>query len=135
MHMAETFFGPWRVVLDLKSLVIHPPLEFMGFVISLSDNADGLYVPDDGVPMDFAVDGAEWIIEILGFFDGTWRPPTGVTRTTRFVAKKREGLTVHLRGSFDFSRVSLICKSMDPETNPIATENPYDFTIPEAVRP
>jgi hypothetical protein len=132
--MAHKFFGPWRVV--VKEFDPIPP---QGFVISGSDDADGFYVPKQGVPMDIAVSGAEWTIDLqvlMPFEPMRWTSFEGI-QTTRFVAP--EGLTVRLNhggdkvlflGPFILS-MTLLCISMDPDINPIPILNPFDFTAPE----
>jgi hypothetical protein len=127
--MAETFFGPWRIV--VKEFV---PISQPRFVISGSDNADGAYRPQEGVPMGVEATGAEWTVElqiVWGFGAHTWSS-YHVLRTTQFDAS--EGLLVrldHRRSLFSEITLSLLCISMDPDINPVPTPNPFDFTIPE----
>lgn len=112
--MAETFFGPWRIVNE--ELSGEP---WWGFVISGSDNADGEYSVVQLDPTGVVVSGQQWTIEL--------HLPGQVeyVRTTQFVAP--DGLTVRLVIPF----LTLLCISMDREINPIQTPNPFDFTIPE----
>lgn len=125
--MAETFFGPWRVVFERHNLYYRER-----FVISGSDNADGEYEGYLGipvVPIDITVSGAEWTID-LQLVGGPALPEWqsfDVVRVTQFVAP--EGLTVRL--TTQYHNMTVLCISMDPDINPIPTPNPFDFTIPE----
>jgi hypothetical protein len=135
--MAETFFGPWVIVLDYTDTDER-------FTISGSDNADGSYPVGEGDLLEIEVAGEDWRIQIERHpFPGTgnWK----IRRTTQFVAGKGpgKGLVVKLDaerrtlvedGGVFFpgvKRMKLTCTSTDPATNPIPTPNPYDFTIPE----
>lgn len=131
--MATTFFGPWRVVVKEFD-----PSPQQGFMISGSDDADGFYVPEAGVPMVVPVSGAEWTIDLqmLSPFEPVGWFSFEAVRTTRFMAP--DGLTVRLNhggdhvlflGPFVLS-MTLLCISMDPELNPIPTPNPFEFTFP-----
>lgn len=136
--MAETFFGPWHIVLGLVNSHFS-----QSFTISGSENADGRYHVAFGDQLAFPVQGKEWAIQIewLPFGpDASWQP-SDVRRTMKFVAG--EGLIVQLDADArlpglpnpDYNNLTLTCISMDPETNPIPTDNPYDFTIPERPSP
>ncbi len=122
--MAETFFGPWRIVVIEE---LGPPWPWE-FVISGSDNADGVYVAEQLDPMGIAVTGVEWTIELVMLPNFLIKP----TRATQFVVP--DGLTVHLISvpiGIGVRRYFLLrCISMDPEVHPIPTPNPFDFTIP-----
>ena len=129
--MAETFYGPWRVVLALFD-----PYPQQGFVISGSDNADGFYVPEAGVPVDIAVAGEEWTIGFqmrLPHWPHEW-VSAGPIPTTQFLAGLGWTVRLSAHGGYfgpHFARMALLCISMDPDINPIPTPNPFDFTIPE----
>jgi len=131
--MAETFFGPWRVVVTEVD-----PVPRQGFEVSGSDNADGFYEPAAGSPADISVSGAKWTVEMRALlpFDGADWFTFDPVRTTRYL--KPEGLTVRLNfggdhvlllGPFEL-RQTLLCILMDPDINPTAPPNPFDFTIP-----
>ncbi len=132
--MSETLYGPFRVVLDGGD--IWPPQRV---TISGSTNADGAHLIDFDQPLDLAVDGEEWMVDVeffKEFPDAEWITAV-FTRSTGFVPK--EGLMVELMFGLNNSpslgefrpSIRLVCTSADPETNPIPTGNPYDFTIPE----
>lgn len=132
--MATTFFGPWYVVLGLVNSHFS-----QRFLISGSDNADGIYPVAFGNALVLSVQGAKWQIEMQYFpFDpgASWRP-SDVRESMKFVLG--DGLIVQLDGAArpprlinpQFRNLALTCISMDPEINPIPAQNPYDFTIPE----
>ena len=132
--MAETFYGPWQIVLvRVNSHVAQR------FVISGSDNADGPYHVAFGEPLTVQVQGQAWQLgtQFFPFEPAVDWQPGAVRRTTRFEPK--QGLIVQLDGashppsssSTSFNNLTLICTCMDPETNPIPADNPYDFTLPE----
>lgn len=128
--MAETFFGPWSVVLGL----VHFD---QSFIISGSENADGRYYVRSGDSLEVRVQGEEWRIQIEWLTPDSGWLPSDIRRTTKFVAG--EGLIVQLDADArppglpnpHYNDLTLICTSLDPETNPIPTGNHYDFTIPE----
>lgn len=131
--MTETFYGPWRVVLT------HANSHFsQRMLIEGSDNADGEYQIAFGRAVDVEVLGAEWRLttEFFPFGGPSWQAGD-VRRSTRF--EPFAGLLVQLdgaarppgSGSTTFPNLTLHCSCLDPETNPIPTPNPYDFTIPE----
>lgn len=147
--MAETFYGPWRVVLDWQivptdvidlpqqGFVVFDDLPEQGFVVAGSDNADQRYVREIGSPLDLDVTGTEWTIDlqILWPLSSTARwSSVPVRRIMTFLPP--EGLIVGLNlapgviAPFLLG-MKLICTSTDPEINPIPSGNPYDFTIPE----
>jgi hypothetical protein len=132
--MAETFFGPWYLVLGLVNSHFS-----QSFTISGSQNADGRYDVAFGDPLEFAVQGEEWRLQMEYFPfdpDATWRP-SDVRSTMSFVPG--EGLIVQVNGAArppgtpapHHDNLVLTLTSMDPATNPIPASNPYDFTIPE----
>lgn len=131
--MPTTFYGPWYVVLGQVNS--HTSQRFL---ISGSDNADGIYPVAFGNVLVLSVQGAKWQIEMQYWpFDqgASWRP-SDVRESMKFVLG--DGLTVQLDGASrppvlinpQFRNLVLTCTSMDPEINPIPTANPYDFTIP-----
>ncbi len=120
MATLETFHGPWRITLGYVNPI--PPK--LLFVVRGSDNADGGYIVEPRATLDVSVSGAEWTIG-LGYAEGsTFFDDT--QRSTKF--ELQNGLIVVLNSPIAI--FTLICISMDPETNPIPTHNPYDFTIP-----
>ncbi|MGB9928261.1 MAG: hypothetical protein ACPK85_07615 [Methanosarcina sp.] len=132
--MAETFFGPWRIVVTFVNSHF-----LQSFTIFGSENADGRYNVSFGNPLELTVQGEKWEIQIEWFPfapDASFQP-SAVRRTTKFIAG--EGLIVKLDAdaqspgslNHDYDNLTLICTSMNPEINPIPTNNPYDFTIPE----
>jgi hypothetical protein len=131
--MATTFYGPWYVVLGQVAGHFS-----QRFVITGSDNADGVYPVRFGAGLVLAVQGSKWQIEMQYFpFDpgASWRPST-VRESMKFVAG--DGLIMQLDGAArppelinpQFHNLTITCTSMDPELNPIPGTNPYDFTIP-----
>jgi hypothetical protein len=136
--MATTFYGPWYVVLSLADLDFAKR-----FVISGSENADGIYPVAFGNTLVLSVQGAKWQIEIqyISPFDPAGWEPAFVDESRKFVLG--DGLVVQLDGSaripvqdpplFDpqLHLMRLICTSMDPEINPIPTANPFSFTLGE----
>ena len=133
--MTQVFYGPWRV---MATKTEGGPRE--GFQITGSANADGLHELQAGVPLDLAVDGTEWTIELMALFPfeaAEWFPYDEV-RTTRYIqpqglttrlAITEEGVTLFF-GPFVLTLV-LQCVSMDPVINPPMPPNPFDFTLPE----
>jgi hypothetical protein len=121
----RTLYGPWRITLGTVELPC-------SFVVSGSDNADGRYKVEQGAPLDVLVTGTEWTISLWSDWpdaNQNWRP-LPVLREMTF--EPQNGLVVSLgvhpgaphRGEWAW----LTCTSTDPETNPIPTSNPYDFT-------
>ncbi|MGB7069967.1 MAG: hypothetical protein WBD22_10785 [Pyrinomonadaceae bacterium] len=132
--MATTFYGPWHVVLGLVNSHFS-----QRFIISGSDNSDGIYPVAFGNTLVLAIQGGKWQIEVQYFpFDpgSTWQP-SDVRESMKFVPG--EGLILQLDGAArppvlinpKFHNLALTCTSMDPEINPIPTANPYDFTFSE----
>ncbi len=132
--MAETFHGPWRIVLT------HVNSHFaQSVVVSRSDNADGRYDVAFGDALEILVQGSQWQLETqyYPFAGGAGWQPGDVRRATRFEPK--HGMIVQLDGAARppgssgtaFNNLTLVCTCMDPQTNPIPADNPYDFTIPE----
>lgn len=132
--MAEMFFGPWHIVVGLVNSHFS-----QSFTISGSDNADDRYPVAFGQALELSVQGEQWQLQLAWFPfgpGGSWQP-SDVRRTTKFVPGA--GLIVQLdaaarppgSASPNFNNCGLTCTSLDPETNPIPTSNPYDFTIPE----
>jgi hypothetical protein len=128
----RTLYGPWRITLGTVDLPC-------SFVVSGSDNADGRYMVEQGAPLDVLVTGTEWTISLQSDWpdrNGNWHPLPALREMT---FEPQNGLIVLLgvhpgaprRGEWAW----LTCTSMDPETNPIPTNNPYDFTIPEQPPP
>ena len=144
--MSTTFYGPWVVVLGLNQFDVDLPKRF---VISGSENADGIYPVAFGNALVMLVEGAKWQLEIqhISPFDPVvpngWEPAV-VDESMRFVLG--DGLIVELRS---FARLPVptptvfdaqglmefTCTSMDPEINPIPTANPFSFTIGEGTTP
>ncbi|MFF1561807.1 hypothetical protein [Streptomyces sp. NPDC058279] len=133
--MAETLYGPFRVVLDTAD-----PFPLQRVIIAGSSNADGVYELNiDHPPLDLVVKGDEWSIEVQflkSFPHAEWITSPFV-HSTAFVFK--EGLIVDLEsgqlgspslGDGFHPSIRLICRSLDPATNPIPSNNPYDFTVP-----
>ncbi|EJR27960.1 MULTISPECIES: hypothetical protein [Bacillus cereus group] len=123
--MAETFFGPWNITLDLIDSHFHPSI-----FISRSENSDGRYHVKFGDTLDLAVQGEEWTIQIDWFSSSQQQYLTcNVHRVTNFIVGK--GLIVELGAIMeDYFILSMVCTSTDPETNPIPSNNPYNFTLP-----
>ena len=132
--MREILYGPFRVVLDGGD--IFPPQRV---TIAGSTNADGVHPIAFDQPLDLVVEGAEWTVGVefyKEFPNGEWITAV-FTRATGFVPA--EGLIVELISGLGNSPshgefrpgIRLVCISTDPATNPIPTENLYDFTIPE----
>lgn len=129
--MAETFYGPWRIV--LVSANSHFAQRML---ISGSDAADGGYDIAFGRVVDVAASGARWQLQTQFFpFGGPDWEPGDMRRTTRF--EVQNGLIVQIDGAArppgtgtTFANLTLMCTCLDPETNPIPAPNPYDFTIP-----
>ena len=130
--MATTFYGPWHVVLGLVNFHFSKR-----FIISKSDNADGIYPVVNGNAIMLSIQGGEWQIQIenLPFDPGASWQPSIVRESMKFVLG--EGLIVQLDGlmrfpdshDLPFHIVTLTCTSMDPEINPIPTANPFSFTL------
>lgn len=136
--MATTFYGPWYVVLSL------PNRRFAKrFVISGSDNADGIYPVNSDNPLVLSVEGAKWQIEIqyISIFIPAGWESAFVNESMKFVLG--DGLIVELNGSaripvmdpplFDppIHLMRITCTSVDPDINPIPAANPYSFTLGE----
>jgi hypothetical protein len=84
------------------------------------------------------VQGTEWRIQTEFYpFGGPAWTAGDIRRSTRF--ELQQGLIVQLDGAArppgtggtTFNNLTLICTCLDPETNPIPSGNPYDFTIPD----
>jgi hypothetical protein len=135
--MATTFYGPWYVVLGR----VHSQFRQQRFIISGSDNADGIYPVTFGNALVLSVQGTQWqiqmeIIPLAIILEGVPWEPSLVRESMKFVLG--EGLVVQLDGSFQFEApdpptlvMTLTCTSMDPEINPIPTANPFSFTLGE----
>ena len=130
--MAATFYGPWRVV--LKSANSHFAQQL---VIAGSDNADGGYVIAFGQDLDLGVQGERWTLQTQFFpFGGPAWQDGAMRAASRFDLD--EGLLVQVDAAsrpagsagVTFTNASLLCKSLDPETNPLPGGIPPDFTIP-----
>ncbi|WP_330334549.1 hypothetical protein OHS33_35530 [Streptomyces sp. NBC_00536] len=142
--MPETFYGPWSItVAECDEMTLPGAVLLQSFVITGSDTADARYaVPPHSSPATaplVVVEGERWQIALEWKFSGDteWQSPVAENRSTDFVAG--QGLTVTLDshkppGSFIgpyYLGMTLSCVCHDPATNPIATGNPYDFTLPE----
>lgn len=143
--MPETFYGSWSItVAECDEMTLPGAVLLQSFVITGSDTADARYaVPPRSSPATaplVVVEGEQWQIALEWKFasdTGPWQPAATENRSTDFVAG--QGLTVTLDshkppdGFFGpyYLGMTLSCVSQDPATNPIATTNPYDFTIPE----
>jgi len=132
--MATTFYGPWYVVLGVVNSHFS-----QRFLISGSDNADGVYPVQFGNRLTLSVQGTKWQIEMQYFPFGagaSWQP-SDVRESMKFVLG--DGLIVQLDGGArlpvlinpQFRNLALTCTSIDQEINPIPTANPYSFTVPE----
>jgi len=129
----ETFFGPWQLRATTEESHF-----FERFVIAGSDAADGIYEPDrGGTPVDLAVTGQEWTIDLQARFEqGEWFSYDPV-RTTRLVPQ--QGLTVWLasdritepRANVFAHLLVVQVVSRDPVLSPPATPNPFDFSVPK----
>ncbi|MDT0168436.1 hypothetical protein [Pseudarthrobacter sp. BRE9] len=128
--MAETFYGPWRIVL------LNANSHFaQQMVIEGSDNADGGYDIAYGEALDVSVAGAQWRLRTEFFpFDG----PAWLEGDTRAISRFEPGagLLVQIDGASrppgrggPLTNLRLLCSCLDPETNPIPAPNPFDFTI------
>lgn len=130
--MSENFFGPWQITVGQVNTYA-----YQSFTISGSENADGRYTlfGEDPATIEVIVQGKEWAIEPEWLNLGADYVPSDVRRATKFVVN--QGIIVTLDAYIpDFphpigGNLTLICTSLDPETNPIPTSNPYDFTIHE----
>ncbi|MET0782117.1 MAG: hypothetical protein ABWY26_01575 [Microbacterium sp.] len=130
--MAETFYGPWRVVLMSANSHFAQQL-----VVAGSDNADGEYVIAFGQVLDIAVQGEQWQLQTQFFpFGGPAWENGAMRAVSRFDLDK--GLLVQVDAASrppgaaggTFSNASLLCSSLDPETNPLPGGMPPDFTVP-----
>ena len=130
--MAETFYGPWRVVLISANSHFAQQL-----VITNSDDADGEYDIAFGVDLNIAVQGEQWQLQTQFFPFGVPEWKNGAMRAvSRFDLD--QGLLVQVDAAArppggaggTFNNASLLCRSLDPETNPLPSGTPPDFTIP-----
>jgi hypothetical protein len=122
--MAESFYGPWQVVLERPSHRVN-----QCFVISGSDSADGRYSANPGDEWTITVRGAEWTIGLEAFRDGTdggWQAGD-VHRETTFESPGGLQSVLELILPDDIG-LRLICTSLDEVLNPEQLSNPYDFT-------
>ena len=131
--MAETFYGPWRVVLMSANSHFAQQL-----VIMNSDNADGEYAIGFGVALNVEVQGEQWQLQTQFFpFGGPAWKNGAMRAVSRF--DRDQGLLVQVDAAArppggaaaTFNNASLLCRSLDPETNPLAGGIPPNFTIPE----
>ncbi len=135
MIQVQTFFGHWAIRVTNFESFFSERFEILG-----SNGADGIYVPpDDGTPVDFAVDGAEWAIQFQAkFSDGDWFP-YDADRATAVVHP--DGLTVTLAiepleeppggGLVINHHMTARLVSLDPELNPPWPTIPVDFSLPD----
>lgn len=134
--MTETLYGAWRIDVGFREIAPHL---FLRVVIAGSENADGPHILADNDQPELVVQGEEWTID-MEFLEesvngGQWTIMP-FKRQNRF--DLGDGLVVDL-DSFTAPDIKippplqLICTSMDPEVNPIPTDNPYDFTIHQGV--
>jgi len=130
--MAETFYGPWRVVLLSANSHFAQQL-----VVSDSDNADGEYAIAFGQTLDLAVQGEQWTLQTQFFpFGGPAWKDGAMRAVSRFDLDT--GLLVQIDAASrppggaggTFTNASLLCSSLDPETNPLPGGIPPDFTLP-----
>jgi hypothetical protein len=127
--MAETLYGPWRVVLTHSNSHWIQSVEITG-----SDNADGRYDVEFAEPFDIDVVGSEWQLEFAYWpFGG----PAWQSSKTRLSKEFRdiEGFVVRIDGANsaaapNYDNLTVLCTSRDPAVNPDPTPNPYDFTLP-----
>lgn len=129
--MAESFYGPWQVVLMSANSHFAQQL-----VVTGSDNADGEYVIAFGQVLDMTVQGERWTLQTQFFpFGGPAWQDGAMRAVSRFDLD--EGLLVQVDaasrppgGGHTFTNASLLCRSLDPETNPLPGGIPPDFSIP-----
>jgi hypothetical protein len=101
-----------------------------------SDNADGRHEVAFGTHLDLQVRGAKWSLQTQFFpFGGPDWQAGDARRSTSFEPKnglicRMEGATRPPGTGAQFNNLTLICSCLDLETNPIPTDNPYDFTLP-----
>ena len=127
--MAETFYGPWRIV---QYQPYSSPYLRQTVLIGNSGNADGRYLLDYFNPVDLTVLGAEWWldVEVSNSADGDdWE---SVTPRKRIEFLPDTGLTLLLDIPFaqdpQSLAIQLICTCLDETLNPPRRPNPYDFT-------
>jgi hypothetical protein len=130
--MAETFYGPWRI--RLLSANSHFAQQLL---ITGSDNADGGHDIEYENHFDIAVEGERWQLQTQFYpFGGPAWQDGAMRATSRFDLD--EGLLVQIDAASrppgstgsTFANASLLCSSLDPETNPLPGGIPPDFTLP-----
>ena len=133
--MNETFFGPWTIhVVQVVGIFAVPRLTLAG-----TDHSDGQLDAVKGTNLGVA--GGEWTLTVEAYRpqDGGgfgWEEPE-MRRATRF--DPVDGLVVDLEFGIKpgniigpvYEYLHLNCLSADPQMNPNATANPFDFTISE----
>lgn len=131
--MAETFYGPWRIV--LQSANSHFAQQV---VVAGSADADGEYTIAFGQSLDLSVQGERWTLQTQFFpFGGASWKDGAMRAISRF--DLNEGLLVQIDAASRppggvggaFANASLLCRSLDPTTNPLPGGVPPDFTLPD----
>lgn len=132
--MSETFYNEWAIHVDQNNA-----LYSQRFVISRSASSDGSYAASLGMS-PVTVSGEEWTLAMEWNDNNSsgWQA-SRIRRSAEYTVQG--GFTIVLAaddgpapGDQDFDDLVLICKSLDPTTDPpLPTSNPYDFTISEEV--
>jgi hypothetical protein len=130
--MPHKFYGTWSVVVESSNADYG-----QRFQIADSDR-DGTY--GGVVGSVIGVSGQEWTVT-MEWNDGTGWKPSDVRKSAGFTLLGGLAIRLHADDGTapaqdrDYNDLVLFCTNLDPETNPIPSENPapdwslYDFTI------
>lgn len=132
----QTFFGPWSLRVTNEEGFFSERFEIAG-----SAGTDGrFFPPDDGTPLDLAVDGPQWTLDFQAKIGEEEWFSYDPDRTTEII--NPQGLTVtlaiepivkpSLAGAIVFNhhmRARLV--SQDPDLNPPWPAIPIDLTLPD----
>ncbi len=129
--MAETFYGPWSLLVLSKDAAFEERVTVSG-----SAGGDGSFPGTPGLSLG-QITGEEWTIELEWSSDGgaTWHP-SAVRRTIDVTAS--DGLVTSLGADDnepalrdgDFNDLVVSLKYLDPERNPAGPSKKFDFTFP-----
>lgn len=129
--MTETLYGPWQITIQQSVASFH-----QRFVIEGSQDSDGIYSVEIGA--SFIVSGSRWTLTPEWSREAVEWLPSRIRKSMSFDV--HSGLTITLSvddgiapGDGDYNDLVLICRSLDPLTQPMLSEEErIHFTIEES---
>jgi hypothetical protein len=133
----ERFFGHWTLTVTGRGSRVR-------LVLSGTDEVDGFYLPDTTQPFVLEASGAEWRMSgerlprdsaawkwLQARTASAWEPQIGLTRDIRWGYSYSSGADPGHIALVSMHRVTVNCRSHDPDLAAIPTPDPPEFTVPE----